>query len=181
MEHSYCHRDRRLLVRGAQRVRQVKGQGPTMPLPILVPGSSTVMGLAASVPQAARDLMAACWPGLLTVLLSPQPTLAWDQPAGIRWRSACPCTRWRWSCCSAPARLIATGANAAGLDPPTTVSEAVDQLGEAFAACLDAGPLDAEGEPSTVIDCTSAVPVVLRQGAVGLDTDPPGLPAGSRR
>lgn len=169
MEHSYAIATDAFSVRGAQRVRQVKGQGPTMPLPILVPGSSTVMGLAASVPQAARDLMAACWPGLLTVLLSPQPTLAWDQPAGHPLAIRMPLHPVALELLQRTGPLIATGANAAGLDPPTTVSEAVDQLGEAFAACLDAGPLDAEGEPSTVIDCTSAVPVVLRQGAVGLD------------
>jgi len=169
MEHSYAIGTDAFSVRGAQRVRQVKGQGPSMPLPILVPGSATVTGLAASVPQTARDLMAAFWPGLLTLLLVPQPTLAWDQPSGHPLAIRMPLHPVALDLLQRTGPLIATGANAVGLDPPTTVAEAIDQLGDVFATCLDAGPLDADGEPSTVVDCTADNPVVLRTGAVSLD------------
>jgi len=169
LEHSYAVATDAFSVRGAQLVRQVKGQGPSMPLPILVPGSSTVMGLASSVPQTARDLMTAFWPGLLTLLLVPQPTLAWDQPAGHPVAVRMPLHPVALELLQRTGPLIATAANAVGLEPPATVADAVDQLGEPFAICLDAGTLDADGESSTVVDCTSATPTVLRAGAIDLD------------
>ena len=169
MEHSYAIATDAFSERGAQRIRQAKGQGPSMPLPVLVPAASTVMGLATSVPQAARDLMAAFWPGLLTLLLSPHPTLAWDQPSGHPIAIRMPLHPVALELLQQTGPLIATAANAVGLEPPASVTEAIDQLGEAFAYCLDAGPLDADGEPSTVVDCTGTTVVVLRSGAISLD------------
>jgi len=168
-EHSYAVATDAFSVRGAQRLRQVKGQGPSMPLPVLVPGASTVMGLAASVPQSARDLMTAFWPGALTLLLTAQPTLAWDQPAGHPVAIRMPLHPVALELLSRTGPLIATSANAVGLEPPASVAEAVDQLGEAFGVCLDGGPLDADGEPSTIVDATGTIPVVVRAGAISLE------------
>jgi len=169
VEHSYAIATDAFSMRGAQRLRQAKGQGPSMPLPVLVPGASTVMGLAASVPQSARDLMTAFWPGALTLLLTAQPTLAWDQPAGHPVAIRMPLHPVALELLSRTGPLIATSANAVGLEPPASVAEAVDQLGEAFGVCLDAGPLDAHGEPSTIVDATGRIPVVLRPGAISLE------------
>jgi tRNA A37 threonylcarbamoyladenosine synthetase subunit TsaC/SUA5/YrdC len=141
MEHSYAIATDAFSERGAQRLRQAKGQGPSMPLPVLVPAASTVMGLATSVPQASGHPIAIRMPLHPVALELLQHT----------------------------GPLIATAANSVGLEPPASVTEAIDQLGEAFACCLDAGPLDADGEPSTVVDCTGATVVVLRSGAIGLD------------
>lgn len=169
VEHSYAIATDAFSIRGAQRVRQVKGQGPSMPLAILVPGASTVMGLAAAVPQSARDLMTAFWPGPVTLLLTPQPTLAWDQPDGHPIALRMPLHPVALELLQRTGPLIATSANALGLEPPATVAEAIEQLGEAFAACLDAGRLDSLGEVSTVVDATGPVPVVLRPGAIPIE------------
>lgn len=169
VEHSYAIATDAFSMRGAQRLRQAKGQGPSMPLPVLVPGASTVMGLAASVPQSARDLMTAFWPGALTLLLTPQPTLAWDQPSGHPVAIRMPLHPVALELLQLTGPLIATAANAVGLEPPASVEEAIEQLGEAFGACLDAGPLDALGEPSTIVDATGRIPVVLRPGAISLE------------
>lgn len=55
-----------------------KGRGRQMPPPVLVPDVRTVDGLCDAVPDAARDLMTAFWPGALTVICRAQPSLAWD-------------------------------------------------------------------------------------------------------
>ena len=55
-----------------------KGRGRQMPPPVLVPAVATVAGLCADVPDDARALMAAFWPGALTVICRAQPSLAWD-------------------------------------------------------------------------------------------------------
>ena len=59
-------------------VLAVKGRGREMPLPVLVPNPQTVDGLAADVPDYARDLIHAFWPGPLTLVLHAQSSLMWD-------------------------------------------------------------------------------------------------------
>jgi len=55
-----------------------KGRGSDMPPPVLVPDARTVDGLATDVPDYARALVAAFWPGPLTIVLRAQPSLMWD-------------------------------------------------------------------------------------------------------
>ena len=59
-------------------VLTAKGRGREMPLPVLVPNPQTVDGLAANVPDFARDLIHAFWPGPLTLVLYSQSSLMWD-------------------------------------------------------------------------------------------------------
>lgn len=148
-------------------MRLAKGQGSHLPLPVLVPSAATVAGIAL-VTAAARDLMTGCWPGQLTLLLRPQPTLAWDLLAGLPVAVRMPLHPVALGLLERTGPLVATAANAVGQPSPWHVSEAVDQLGDVFAVCLDGGPLDSEAEPSTVVDATGDVPVVRRPGAVPL-------------
>jgi len=59
-------------------VLAAKGRGREMPPPVLVPSVRTVDGLASDVPQWARELIEAFWPGPLTLVLSAQSSLMWD-------------------------------------------------------------------------------------------------------
>ncbi len=64
--------------------------------------------------------------------------------------------------------LVSTSANTSGGEPARSGSEVVElltRLGRGDVIVLDAGTLP-ESEPSTIIDCTTALPVVLRQGSV---------------
>jgi tRNA A37 threonylcarbamoyladenosine synthetase subunit TsaC/SUA5/YrdC len=61
-----------------------------------------------------------------------------------------------------------SSANRSGQPPATTAADASAQLGEDVAIYLDGGAAPI-GVASTVLDLTGEVPVVLRQGAVGLD------------
>ena len=61
--------------------------------------------------------------------------------------------------------LPTTSANVSGLPEATDAAGIVDQLGDVIDLVLDGGP--AHGGPaSTVVDCTGALPVILRVGAV---------------
>ena len=132
---------------------------------------TTVAGIAARVPDDARALMDAFWPGSLTLLLAPQPTLAWDL-AGRR-----------------PARhphaAASGGARAAGAERPagrddgeparacprrSTSTTPSTQLGDAIGLALDAGDLSGdEPLPSTVVDVTGDRPRVVRIGAISVE------------
>lgn len=154
--------------RGTGALREAKGVGPTVPLPILVPAASTVAGIARTVPLSARDLMTAFWPGSLTLLLPAGTTLAWDHPAQAPVAVRMPVHPVLLDLLRLTGPTAVTSANAPGLDPPQSIDEVIDQLGELGTCALDAGPCPS-GEPSTIVDCTAATPVVVRPGAVSLD------------
>jgi len=166
-ESSYALATDAFSARGRAAIRAAKGQSSTLPLPVLVPSATTVQGLAARIPDSAHALMSAFWPGLLTLLLPAQSTLAWDVPAGTPIAVRMPLHPLLIALLEQTGPLVATSANGPGLDPPSSVDSAVEQIGEAWTIALDAGPLMA-GEPSAVVDVTQDVPVLRRPGAIAL-------------
>ena len=60
--------------------------------------------------------------------------------------------------------LAATSANLPGRPDPRRLDDVPPQLRAGVAAAVDGGELP--GTPSTVVDCTGAEPLVLREGAV---------------
>jgi L-threonylcarbamoyladenylate synthase len=154
---------------GVAKLLAAKGRGRDLPLPVLVPGPATVDGLAMALPQAGRDLVAAFWPGGLTVVVRHHPSLAWDlgDTAGnVALRM--PLHPVALEVLRETGPLALTSANRAGLPAPTTCADAEQQLGDAVRIYLDAGPC-LDQQPSTVVDLTGAVPRLLRAGAVPVD------------
>lgn len=164
-ESSYALATDAFAARGRAAIRTAKGQGVHVPLPVLVPSATTVQGLASRISAPAAALMAAFWPGALTLLFPAQSTLAWDVPAGAPIAVRMPLHPLLLALLEQTGPLAATAANGPGLEPPASVDEAVEQLGDAWAIALDVGPLG-PGEASTVVDVTGDVPVVRRHGAV---------------
>jgi len=143
-----------------------KGRGRAMPLPVLVPNAQTVDGLAADVPAYARDLIKAFWPGPLTLVLHAQTSLMWDlgdTNGTVALRMPQNDTALKLLADVGP--MAVTSANVSGQPPATTILEAATQLGSAVSVYLESGP-SAGGLASTIVDCTSESPVILRAGAV---------------
>jgi tRNA threonylcarbamoyl adenosine modification protein (Sua5/YciO/YrdC/YwlC family) len=158
--------------RGARAVREAKGQSAATPLPIMVASMTTIPGIAFNPSIAAMDLMHGFWPGALTVLVTPQPSLAWDHPAGVPLAVRIPLHPVTLEILRATGPMIVTGANAVGGAAALTVDDALEVLGETVSIALDAGPLGADpmlSLPSTVVDATGEVPVLLREGAITLE------------
>ncbi|MEI6361719.1 MAG: L-threonylcarbamoyladenylate synthase [Actinomycetes bacterium] len=153
--------------RGIRAMRVAKSYDETVPLPVMVGSRSTVPGIATGLTDAARALMDAFWPGPLTVLLMPQPTLAWalptDGPISIRM----PLHPVALALLEASGPLVVTTANTPGLPAPTLVDDAVSQIGRLASLALDVGDLaDDESLPSTIVDFTGDMPRVVRVGAL---------------
>jgi len=158
--------------RGARSVRDAKGQSAATPLPIMIASITTIPGIAFNPSIAAMDLMHGFWPGALTVLVTPQPSLAWDHPAGAPLAVRIPLHPLTLEILRATGPMIVTGANAVGGAAASTVDDALEVLGETVSIALDAGPLGADpmlSRPSTVVDATGEVPVLLREGAITLE------------
>ncbi len=151
------------------RLLAAKGRGRQMPPPVLIPDVRTLDGLATDVPDAVRDLVAAFWPGGLTVICRAQPSLAWDL-GETRGTVALriPDSRCALALLRRTGPLAVTSANLTGQPAALTVTEAAVQLGPAVAVYLDGGPVPG-GTASTIVDATSGVLRVVREGAIGLD------------
>ena len=151
------------------RVLAAKRRGRDMPPPVLVPSVRTLDGLATDIPDAARELVAAFWPGPLTLVFRAQPSLQWDLgDTGGTVALRMPLHRVALALLELTGPLAVTSANRTGQPPATTCDEAVEQLGEAVSVYLDGGPSLA-ALASTIIDVTSTVPRVLRAGALSLE------------
>ncbi|MDA3021400.1 MAG: Sua5/YciO/YrdC/YwlC family protein [Actinomycetota bacterium] len=165
--------------RGVATLRKAKGQSNQVPVPIMVPGMATMSGLAVHVGlPAARALMGNFWPGLLTLLFEPQPTLAWEMPREAPLAARMPLHPLLLELLRATGPLAVTGANVAGIAPATSVDDAVAQFGEAIVLALDVGDLGvlpadpgtfSGGMSSTVVDLRGPAPELVRAGAVAIN------------
>lgn len=143
-----------------------KGRGRDMPVGVLVGSWHTIEGLVYYVPDPARELIRAFWPGALSLVVQQAPSLRWDlgdargtvmlrmplQPVALELlRETGP--------------LAVSSANVSGQPPATTAEEAQRQLGGLVDVYLDGGP-SAQQAASTIVDLTGASPRILREGPV---------------
>ena len=143
-----------------------KGRGRDMPPPVLVPDARTVDGLATEVPDYARALVAAFWPGPLTIVLRAQPSLMWDLgETGGTVALRMPDDPVALELLREVGPMAVSSANRTGHPASRTVVEAASQLGAAVEFYLDGGPVTG-GLASTIVDCTRDEPVFLRVGAI---------------
>ena len=150
-------------------VLAAKGRGRDMPPPVLIPTARTAQGLATEVPDYAQRLMEKFWPGPLTLVLKAQTSLHWDLgetngTVALR----VPDNAIALDLLADIGPMAVTSANTTGDPAARSVDEAVGMLGESVAVYLDGGAA-AEGEASTIVDCTGESPVTLRFGAITQD------------
>ncbi|GIG30248.1 L-threonylcarbamoyladenylate synthase [Cellulomonas marina] len=152
-----------------QALLDAKGRGRQMPPPVLVGSLPVLDGLATAVPDGARALAEAFWPGGLTLILAAQPSLAWDlgethgtvalrmpdHPAAL-------------ALLRRTGPLAVSSANRTGQPAGTTAAEAREQLGDSVRVYLEAGAAPG-GVASTIVDATGPVLRVVREGALGLE------------
>ncbi|MGI8627393.1 MAG: L-threonylcarbamoyladenylate synthase [Geodermatophilaceae bacterium] len=143
-----------------------KGRGRAMPVPVLIADVDTLEGVSTNLSSTARLLTRACWPGGLSVIVEHPPSLAWDLgdakgTVAVR----VPDDDLARDLLRETGPLGVSSANRSGRPPARTADDAIEQLGAVVAVVLDDGPR-AEGEPSTIVDCTADPPRVLRVGAV---------------
>ena len=163
--------------RGMAALREAKDYDASAPIPVMVGSRSTVPGIAARIGDDALALMEAFWPGPLTLLLRPQPTLAWDLPPDAPLAIRMPLHPLLLALLERSGPLAVTAANLRGLPAPCTVDDAIGQLGDAASLALDAGDLGPDaGLASTIVDATGPVARVVRPGVVSDDALRRALP-----
>jgi len=124
-----------------QRLLDAKGRGRTSPPPVLIPAVTTLDALAIDVPQPVRDLVAAFWPGGLTVIVNAQPSLVWDlgETRGtVALRM--PSNQIALDLLTETGPLAVSSANLSGSPAATNVHSSQGALGESIDVYLDGGP-----------------------------------------
>ncbi len=155
-------------INGTDRLRKVAGRDRTVPLPVVVRSPKQLAGLVSVVPPAAEQLMAAFWPGPLTLVLAAESSLKWDLGASQGTVAVrMPLDDVALAVIRGLGPLALTGAARPDTDPATTAEQAAQEFGDEVAAYLDDGPRE-RGVLSTIVDLTRREPHLLREG--GLDT-----------
>lgn len=151
---------------GTDRVFAAKKRSRSFPLPVLIRSPKQLLGLVTGIPEAAEALMAAYWPGALTIVVHADPNLQWDLgdnrgTVAVRM----PFDEVTLAIIRAIGPLAVTSANLSGQPPATDAAAARRALGDEVAVYVDDGPRRG-ASPSTIVDLTRAEPHVLRAGGL---------------
>lgn len=145
-----------------------KGRSRAMPPPVLIARQAVMDALADEVPDSARQLADAFWPGGLTLILRAQPSLAWDlgETRGtVALRM--PADETALELLGAVGPMAVSSANRTGQPAATTAEAARQMLADAVSVYLEDGERSTTA-PSTILDCTSETPRIVREGSIPL-------------
>jgi L-threonylcarbamoyladenylate synthase len=149
------------------RIFVAKGRPPSHPLIVHVSGLAAAREWSASLPESARHLAEAFWPGPLTLVLPKashvlSAVTGGEQSVALR-SPAHPVAR---ALLAAFGRGIAApSANRYGRISPTRAADVWEELGDRVAFVLDGGPCEV-GLESTIVACLGGRVTLLRPGAV---------------
>lgn len=154
---------------GIERLFEVKRRPPDKAIALLLDDVDQAASLAV-VPQAARVLAAAHWPGGMTLVLRqradvPFPSILTSGNATIGLRV--PAHDAPRALARAVGPLPTTSANVSGLPEAPDATSVQAQLGDGIDLILDGGP-SRSAVASTVVDVSIERPRILRAGAIDL-------------
>ena len=153
-----------------ERIFAIKGRDAAKAIALIAHDSAAAFAVAREVPQSARKLARAFWPGPLTLVMPardglPAALIGPDGGVGVR-VSSHPVAR---ALAQGLGRAItATSANRSGAAPARTIAEARASLGAAVQVFVEGGTLTG-GAPSTIVQCDSTGWRLLRAGAIRID------------
>ncbi|MCM2288760.1 MAG: L-threonylcarbamoyladenylate synthase [Sulfuritalea sp.] len=147
------------------KIFAAKGRPADHPLIVHLPDVAHLERWAIDIPQAARQLAAAFWPGPLTLILKRHPAVldaitGGQDTVGLRVPNhplALQLLR------EFDGGVAAPSANRFGHVSPTTAEHVREELGAAVAMILDGGPC-AVGIESTILNLSGGEPRILRPG-----------------
>ncbi len=161
------------------KIFAAKGRPADHPLIVHLPDASHLERWAVDIPEAARKLAAAFWPGPLTLILKRHPSVpdavtGGQDTVGLRVPNhplALQLLR------EFDGGVAAPSANRFGHVSPTTAAHVREELGDTVAMILDGGPC-AVGIESTILDLSGSETRILRPGM--LDAEAIGAVLGDR-
>ena len=148
---------------------EAKGRGRDMPPPVLVGTVRAANALVDDLGPYGQDLIDAFWPGPLTLVCKANRALSWDlgdTKGTVALRM--PLHPVALDLLKETGPMAVSSANRSGAPAAVTAAEAEEQLGDSVAVYLDGGKTT-DNTPSTILDLTTAVPRMLRRGAIPVE------------
>jgi len=150
-----------------QKIFEIKQRPLNQPLPLLLGAARDVDLVACDISDAARQMMHELWPGALTLVLRKKPFVpdivtAGQPTIGVRMADhpvALDIIKW------VDVPVVGTSANIHGLPSPLTACDVESQIGDKVDLIIDGGRTPG-GVESTILDMSTDMPRILRQGAV---------------
>jgi L-threonylcarbamoyladenylate synthase len=151
-----------------EKIFLAKGRPSDNPLIIHIAEQSQLEEFVEEIPTKALTLMNHFWPGPLTIIFNyKKGTLSNKATAGLQTVAVRmpdhPIAKAIIKKVGLP--IAAPSANRSGKPSPTSALHVKEDLDGRIAGIIDGGPTGV-GVESTVLDCTSEVPVILRPGGV---------------
>ncbi|MFR9797027.1 L-threonylcarbamoyladenylate synthase [Streptomyces sp. MS06] len=148
---------------------EAKGRGRNMPTPVLIGSPNTLHGLVTDFSELAWELVDAFWPGALTLVARHQPSLTWDLgetrgTVAVRM----PLHPVAIELLTEVGPMAVSSANLTGHPAPENCDSAQGMLGDSVSVYLDGGPTPGN-VPSSIVDVTREVPMLLRAGALSAE------------
>ncbi|KEK25502.1 L-threonylcarbamoyladenylate synthase [Bacillus gaemokensis] len=149
------------------KIFEAKGRPSDNPLIVHIGAKSQLEGIVREIPPVAEVLMKHFWPGPLTIILPKKEGISEKVTAGLDTVGVRmpdhPVALALIEEADVP--VAAPSANRSGRPSPTLASHVYEDLNGKIAGIVDGGATGV-GVESTVIDCTSEVPTILRPGGI---------------
>lgn len=151
----------------SEKIYAAKGRPSDNPLIIHIADMESLEEIVTQVPEEARKLADACWPGPLTMIFQKNHRVPYETTGGLESVAV------RMPSHPVARALIAAGggyiaapsANTSGRPSPTCAEHVKEDLSGRIDMILDGGEVEI-GLESTIVDFTSEKPVILRPGYI---------------
>jgi len=154
----------------SKKIYAAKGRPSDNPLIVHIADIDQLKEAAGEINDMARKLADKFWPGPLTLVLPKNKEIPYETTGGLDTVAVrFPSHPVAKALIKQSKRLIAApSANASGRPSPTLADHVYEDLNGRIPLILDGGQVGI-GIESTIVDCTSDIPVILRPGFITMD------------
>lgn len=153
--------------KASKKIYEAKGRPSDNPLIVHVANEQQILPLVKEIPESARKLMKAFWPGPLTIIFNKSDVVPYGTTGGLDTVAI------RMPNHKVALTLIeesnipiaAPSANTSGRPSPTTAMHVMDDLNGKISMVIDGGAVGI-GIESTIVDVTGDIPMILRPGYI---------------
>ncbi len=151
----------------SKKIYAAKGRPSDNPLIVHVADMDSVEAIVKEIPQAARKLADAFWPGPLTMIMNKSDKVPYETTGGLDTVAIrMPNNRIALELIRRSSGYIAApSANTSGRPSPTVARYCVEDLSGKIEMIIDGGQVGI-GLESTIVDLTSETPMILRPGYI---------------
>lgn len=151
-----------------EKIYMAKDRPIEKAIPILIGELSDLDKITDNIPDMASRFASRFWPGPLTCIVPKKQTLPPAVSATSTVAVRIPDHPDALALLRAAGPMAVTSANISGGQNPSSAQEVYDQLRGRIPLILDGGKTKG-GVPSTLVDCTGNMPMILREGPISLN------------